>query len=133
MYEVWSVDNQTHLDRGGLVAMSRGRRVPGSKPDPTEGPPLRKHVLNLPVLMKIDIEHNKHGGDLGVSFEMVASSLCWRVGALIKLLSEISDSPSLWSNILPPVWRGSLPAQVSPSLSDRGSKWRGSSQKSRLK
>ncbi|GBM83714.1 hypothetical protein AVEN_271705-1 [Araneus ventricosus] len=29
----------------------------------------RKHVLNLTVLMKIDIEHNKHGGDLGVSFE----------------------------------------------------------------
>ncbi|GBM13902.1 hypothetical protein AVEN_44147-1, partial [Araneus ventricosus] len=40
--------------------------------------------------MKIDIEHNKQGGDLGVPFEKgagieEASSLCWRVRALIKL------------------------------------------------
>ncbi|GBO31487.1 hypothetical protein AVEN_4413-1 [Araneus ventricosus] len=48
--------------------------------------------------MKIDIEHNKHGGDLGVPFETVRVSnwVVWRVGALIKLRSETSDSPSLW-------------------------------------
>ncbi|GBN48792.1 hypothetical protein AVEN_131646-1, partial [Araneus ventricosus] len=38
--------------------------------------------------------------DVGIE---VASSLCWRVGALIKLRSETSDSP-LW--VTPPVWCG---------------------------
>ncbi|GBO34737.1 hypothetical protein AVEN_109605-1, partial [Araneus ventricosus] len=46
--------------------------------------------------MKIDIEYNKHGGDLGFPFETsgieVASSLCWGVRALIKLRSEFSRS-----------------------------------------